>query len=93
MKITDTPLVSRDVSKRASEESLLKKTQHKQMEKRLVEQPAHAFHSSVAASSDTYIAAALRKVRQSDVTTPEALTRMSGTWFHNQKMGPSEENE
>jgi hypothetical protein len=93
MKIIDTPLVSRDVSKRASEESLLKKTQQKQMKERLVDQPAHGFHSSVAASTDTYIAEALKKVRQSDVTHSEALTRMSGTWFHNQKMNSSEENK
>ena len=93
MQISDTPIVSRDVSKRASEESLLKKTQQKQLEKRLVEQPAHAWRQSLDASGDTYIAEALRKVRQSKITHPEALTRMSGTWIHNQKMNTPEENE
>ena len=93
MKITDTPLVSRDVSKRASENSLLKINQQKQMEKRQVEQPSYSFHSSVAASTDTYIAEALKKVRQSDVSIPESLTRFSGSWLHNQMMDSSEENK
>ena len=70
MNISDTPLVSRSVSQRADEQSKLKKTQQKQMEGRLVEKPADAFHQSVAASQDSYIASALRKVRESNVTHP-----------------------
>ena len=70
MNITDTPLVSRAVSQRSDGESKLKKTQLKQMEERLVEKPADAFHQSVAASQDSYIASALRKVRESNVTHP-----------------------
>ena len=91
MKITDTVLVSRDVSKRASEESLLRRTQQKQMAYRLVDQPAQGFQSSLSTSGDTYIAEALRKVRESNVTHPESLTRMSGTWMHNQMLTPSED--
>ena len=89
MNISDTPLVSRAVSQRSDEESKLKKTQQKQMENRLVEKPADAFHQSVAASQDTYIASALRKVRESNVTHPESLTRISGTWLHNQTLKSS----
>jgi len=88
---TYTPLVSRAVSQRTHEQSKLKKNQQKQMEERLVEKPADAFHQSVAASGDTYIAEALRKVRESNVTHPESLTRMSGSWFHNQTLNSSQE--
>ena len=91
MNISDTPLVSRSVSQRADEESKLKKAQQKQMEERLVEKPADAWRQSLDASGDTYIASALRKVRESNVTHPESLTRMSGTWMHNQMLTPTEE--
>jgi len=91
MNITDNPIVSRSVSQRADEESKLKKSQQKLMDNKRVEQPANAFHQSVAASGDTYIAEALRKVRESKVTHPESLTRISGTWLYNQTITPSEE--
>ena len=54
MKISDDPIVSRDVSQRASEKDQLRKNQQKQIEDRLVQSPSHAFHQSVAASGDTY---------------------------------------
>jgi hypothetical protein len=88
---TDEILVSRAVSQRAHEESKLKKSQQKRMEGRRIDQPSNAFHQSVAASSDTYIAEALRKVRESNVTHPVSLTRMSGTWMHNQMLSSSKE--
>ena len=93
MNISDTPLVSRSVSQRTDQESQLKKTQQSQMENRLVQKPADAFHQSVAAYSDTYIAEALRKVRESNVSHPESLTRMSGTWMHNQMFNSSQEKK
>ena len=92
MKI-DEILVSRAVSQRTHEESKLKKSQQKQMEDRRVDQPSNAFHQSVAATGDTYIAEALRKVRESNVTHPESLTRMSGTWMHNQMLNSSQEEK
>ena len=88
---TDEILVSRAVSQRTHEESKLKNTQKKQMEDRRIEQPSNAFHQSVAATGDTYIAEALRKVRESNVTHPESLTRISGTWLYNQTITPSGE--
>ena len=91
MKIIDTPLVSRAVSQRADEESKLKKTQQKQMETRLVEKPSDAWRQTLNASGDTYIAEALRKVRESNVTHPESLTRLTGSWFHNQMLNSSKE--
>jgi len=91
MNISDTPLVSRPVSQRADQESNLKKTQQNQMENRLVEKPADAFHQSIAASQDSYIASALRKVRESNVSHPESLTRISGSWLFNQTLNSSKE--
>jgi len=61
------------------------------MDNKRVAQPANAFHQSVSASGDTYIAEALRKVRESKVTHPESLTRISGTWLYNQTITQSEE--
>ena len=90
MKI-DEILVSRAVSQRTHEESKLKKSQQKQMDDRRINQPSDAFHQSVAASGDTYIAEALRKVRESNVTHPESLTRISGSWLYNQTITPTEE--
>ena len=92
MKI-DEILVSRAVSQRTHEESKLKKSQQKQMEDRRINQPTNAFHQSVAATGDTYIAEALRKVRESNVTHPETLTRLSGTWMHNQMLNSSQEEK
>jgi hypothetical protein len=89
----DEILVSRAVSQRTHEESKLKKSQQKQMEDRRINQPSNAFHQSVAASGDTYIAEALRKVRESKITHPESLTRMSGTWMHNQMLNSSQEEK
>ena len=91
MNISDTPLVSRAVSQRSDEESKLKKTQQKQMVERLVEKPSDAWRQTLDASGDTYIASALRKLRESNVTHPESLTRISGTWLHNQTLKSSKE--
>ena len=91
MNILDTPLVSRAVSQRSDEESKLKKTHQKQMENRLAEKPSDAWRQTLDASGDTYIAEALRKVRESKITHPESLTRISGTWLHNQTLNSSKE--
>jgi hypothetical protein len=88
---TYTPLVSRAVSQRTHEESKLKKSQQKQMGSRLVEKPSDAFHQTLSAASDTYIAEALRKVRESKITHPESLTRISGSWLYNQTITPTED--
>ena len=91
MNISNTPLVSRAVSRRSDEESKLKKTQQNQMENRLVQKPSDAWRQALDASGDTYIAEALRKVRESNVSHPESLTRISGTWLHNQTINSSKE--
>ena len=53
------------------------------MESRRVERDSRNFHQSVSATNDRYMVDALNKVRESDVTHPEDLTRMNGTWMHN----------
>ena len=93
MNITDNIIVSRSVSQRADEESKLKKSQQKLMESRLVEKPADAWRQALDASQDSYIASALRKVRESKITHPESLTRISGSWMHNQMLNSSQEKK
>jgi hypothetical protein len=61
------------------------------MEDRRVDQPSNAFHQSVAATGDTYIAEALRKVRESKITHNPELLRRNGTWLYNQTITPTEE--
>lgn len=90
---TDEILVSRAVSQRIHEESKLKKSQQKQMTDRRIDQSSNAFNQSIAAVGDTYIAEALRKVRESKISHPESLTRMSGTWIHNQMLSSSQEKK
>ena len=79
-------LVSLDVSRRREEHQKLKQTQQKEMESRRVERDSKTFHQSVSATNDRYMIDALNKVRQSDVTHPESLTRMNGTWMHNRSI-------
>ena len=76
-------LVSLEVSRRREEHQKLKQTQQKEMESRRVERDSKTFHQSVSATNDRYMVDALNKVRESDVTHPESLTRMNGTWMHN----------
>ena len=76
-------LVSLDVSRRRKEQQKLKQAQQKEMESRRVETDSRNFHQSVSATKDRYMIDALNKVRESDVTLPEDLTRMNGTWMRN----------
>ena len=84
-RYTDEPLIAREVSIRRTEQQNLKTDQQKQMENRRIAAPQSAWNQSVAASTDTYMRDALTQVRRSDVTLPETLTRLHGTWIHNQK--------
>jgi len=76
-------LVSLDVSRRREEQQELKQTQQREMESRRLERDSRNFNQSVNATNDRYMVDALSKVRKSDVTLPEDLTRMNGTWMHN----------
>ena len=77
-------LVSLDVSRRREEKQTLKQNQQKEMESRRVERDSKNFNQSVNATNDRYMVDALTKVRKSNVTHPENLTRMNGTWMRNQ---------
>ena len=77
------PLVPIDVSRRREEQQKLKQTQQREMESRRVEGDTRNFNQSVNATNDRYVVDALTKVRKSNVTHPENLTRMNGSWMHN----------
>mgnify|MGYP000465119399 CR=1 FL=1 len=81
----DEPLVSRDVSIRREQNRQLKIDQQKQMENRRIAAPQNAWNQSVAASTDDYMKNALTQVRKSDVTLPDALTRIHGSWVYTNK--------
>lgn len=76
-------LVSLDVSRRREKKQTLKQNQQREMESRRVDRDSKNFNQSVNASNDRYMIDALSKVRESDVTHPENLTRMNGSWMHN----------
>jgi hypothetical protein len=84
-QLTDEPLVSRQVSRRRTEEQNLKSQQQRDMEQRRINGPQSAWNQSVAASTDTYMRDALSKVRESKVTLPDELTRMHGTFIYSNK--------
>ena len=77
-------LVSLEVSRRREKHQKLGENQQKQMEYRRVNTDSKNFHQSVRATNDRYMIDALTKVRKSDVTLPEDLTRMNETWIRNQ---------
>ena len=79
-RYTDEPLIAREVSIRRTEQDKLKITQQKKMNNRRITAPTNDFHQSVAASTDDYMKNALAQVRKSDVTLPETLTRLRGSW-------------
>ena len=76
-------LVSLDVSRRREKKQTLKQNQQREMESRRVDRDSKNFNQSVNATNDRYMIDALSKVRESDVTHPENLTRMNGSWMHN----------
>ena len=76
-------LVPLEVSRRREEHQKLKQTQQKQMDSRRIDRDSRNFNQSVNATNDRYMVDALSKVRESDITHPESLTRMNGSWMHN----------
>jgi hypothetical protein len=80
-------LVSLEVSRRREKLQKLQKLKEnpeKQMKFCLIQSDSKNFNQSVSATHDRYMIDALNKVRESDVTLPEDLTRMNGTWMRNQ---------
>ena len=56
------------------------------MDKKLVGRDGRDFDQTVSASNDHYMRDALAKVRQSDVTHNETVTRLNGTWMFNKSL-------
>ena len=56
------------------------------MDTERVKRDSRDFNQSVDASKDKYMIDALTKVRESDVTLPETLTKLNGTWMHNRSI-------
>jgi len=81
----DEPLVSRDVSIRREELRKSKIHQQKEIENRRVAAPQSAWNQSISASTDDYMKNALTQVRKSDVTLPDELTMMNGTFIYSNK--------
>ena len=79
-------LTPRTITAREQQRQKIKDTQKSEMDTRRVHRDQDAFNSSVAASQDHYMTQALAKVRQSDVTHSETLTKWNGSWLINQTM-------
>ena len=78
----DETLVPREVTIRKMEQEKRRVEQQKQMNHRQVSHAENAWNQTMSAVDMTD---ALTQVRQSDVSLPETLTRLHGTWVHNQK--------
>ena len=79
-------LTPRNVSRRQQHQQKLRQSQQSQMDSKRVEKDRRDFNQSVGASNDLYMKDALAKVRQSDVTHNETVTRLNGTWLYNQTL-------
>ncbi len=79
-------LTPRSITIRNHQHRKIRDAQKSEMDLKKVNREQDAYNSSVAASSDHYMKSALNKVRQSNITHSEDLTRINGTWLHNQNM-------
>jgi hypothetical protein len=82
---TKDTIVSRNVSIRREQEQKLKQTQQSVMNAERIETDNRQFNQSVNASNDQYMIDALSKVRQSNVSLPDELTRYHGTYTYTNK--------
>ena len=79
-------LIPRTVYRRQQDQQKQRKSQKSTMDANWVERDRRDFNQSVSASNDHYMKDALTKVRQSDVTHNETVTRLNGTWLYNQTL-------
>ena len=79
-------LTPRAVTRREQEAQERRDNQRVAMNAERVETDYRTFNQSVAASNDHYMTSALEKVRQSNVTHSDEITRISGTWLHNKRI-------
>ena len=79
------PLVPQEVTIRKMEQEKRRVERQKQMKHRQVSHAENEWNQTMSASKDVDMRDALTQVRQSEVSLPETLTRLHGTWVHNQK--------
>ena len=79
-------LIPRTVYRRQQDQQKLRKSQKSTMDANWVERDRRDFDQTVSASNDHYMKDALTKVRQSDVTHSETVTRLNGTWMFNKSL-------
>ena len=79
-------LIPRNVYRRQQDQQKHRQSQQSDMDSKRVERDRRDLNQSVSASNDHYMVSALSKVRESNVTHHEDLTRINGTWMHNQNM-------
>jgi hypothetical protein len=81
-------LVSRNVSHRRQDQQKRRQSQQFTMDTDRMERNSQDFNQSVFATNDHYMKDALTKVRQSNVTQSETVTRLHGTWMFNKSRLP-----
>ena len=79
-------LIPRTVYRRQQDQQKLRKSQKSEMDRKLVGKDGRDFDQTQSAAQDSYMRDALAKVRQSDVTHSETVTRLNGTWMFNKSL-------
>ena len=79
-------LIPRIVYRRQQDQQKQRKSQKSTMDANWMEKDRRDFDQTVSASNDHYMKDALTKVRQSDVTHNETVTRLNGTWMFNKSL-------
>ena len=79
-------LIPRTVYRRQQDQQKHRQSQKSTMDANWMERDRRDFDQTVSASNDHYMKDALTKVRQSDVTHNETVTRLNGTWLYNQTL-------
>ena len=75
-----------DIYRRKLLEKKKRDAQKSELDSHLLNVENNRYQQSVSSSRDDYIKKALKEVRKSKVTHNENLTRLNGTWLHNQSM-------
>ena len=79
-------LIPRNVYRRQQDQQKLRKSQKSTMDANWMERDRRDFDQTQSAAQDSYMRDALAKVRQSDVTHNETVTRLNGTWMFNKSL-------
>ena len=79
-------LIPKKVYRRQQDQQKHRQSQQSDMDSKRVERDRRDLNQSVSASNDHYMKDALTKVRQSDVTHNETVTRLNGTWMFNKSL-------